>query len=432
MGFDFFLLTAVDIERTAVLERLSDVRSEDAPFFAGTITSDRGTTHNVLVAQSSESGTTRAAALTSKAIGSFRPQHVLLVGIAAGLRKNGVSLGDILVPGWIDPYEKVKKTRVAGQPRIEHREWMFPVTAGPLVSIARHINQAQEPWYNGIREPRPDNDTGVPALHVQENGVLGSGDKLIADEKAQERKYLLETHSKNALGFEMEAAGAGLVCRHEGVPFAVVKAVQDYGTARKNDLWRKYAAEAASHFVVRMMRRWEPVRLQRSSTVREEDICQKAQAEFSLKKMRGQTPSARLVDRLARNLVESWRGHGPRTIMVWSQNARIRGYLIPLLQKRIDIEVELRQQYGVPFTKKQVRALRNELINLSEEEWQEIVWDAFTDTLRDSEYLDYKLRELEADRQYYLQLKVKDGGQLLTYIDQSLRNAVATVSLAVE
>lgn len=439
MGFDFFLLTALDVEEEAALARLSDVRRKEAPFFAGTLTNDKGTRHNILVAQTSTPGTIRASTLTTKAITLFRPQWILLVGVAAGLTENEVSCGDILVPGWVDPYEKVKKTRVEGKQRIDRREPPFPVTAGPLVRIARHIEQTQEPWYEEIREPRPDNAAGVPAVHVPEYGVLGSGDKLLADEQAEERKYLLDRHDKNALGFEMEAAGAGLACREEAVPFAIVKGVQDDGTVAKTDLWRKYAAEAASVFVVRMMRRWEPLRLERLTLAQEAVICEKAQAEFSLRRMLGTAPSARSIDGLVRNLVDSWRGkgYGPKTIMAWLITARIESYLIPLLQERVQIEVELRRQYRALFTEDRIQAIREELINLADEEYQKIVYDAFDDTVRaispmGSWYLAYKVPELEAERDSGLRRTLREGGKLLAFIGQSLRNAKATVSLATE
>lgn len=235
MAYQFFILTALDVESNAIKRHLENVTPlSESPFFAGRLPVGDGNFLEILLARSRDSGTARASSLTQKALTLFKPQRVVLVGIAAGLKENGIFLGDVLIPAWIYPYEKRKRARVAGQPRVYPRDWPFQVTAGDLLDRAQQLVEADELWYQELDARRPDNkERDVPVIHTSPTSMLGSGDKILADDQAEERLYLVSTYGNDALGFEMEAAGCGQTCLQEAVPFLVVKGFKTTGPKTK-------------------------------------------------------------------------------------------------------------------------------------------------------------------------------------------------------
>ncbi len=102
----------------------------------------------------------------------------------------------------------------------------------------------------------------IPAVHSKSRSVLGSGEKVVATELAEARRWLLKEYSRQALGLEMESYGVLTACNIMDIPFLVVKASQDPATSHKDeagekDSWRTYAAQAAAAFTVALIRRFE-------------------------------------------------------------------------------------------------------------------------------------------------------------------------------
>jgi hypothetical protein len=123
--------------------------------------------------------------------------------------------------------------------------------------IAKQIAvNEKESWCEAIQESRPNNtQRAFPLIFCK--GLLGSGEKIVGDQLASERKYLIGKF-RDAIGLEMEAAGLAHACYECETNFLVVKGVQDDATERKDaegekDAWRLYAADAAAALAVKII-----------------------------------------------------------------------------------------------------------------------------------------------------------------------------------
>lgn len=255
---DFLVVTALDVEQEAVISVLRREKSrseEDYILVPGIRLGNEVAVATIAIGQA---GTNSAEAVTQEAIARLQPRGVILAGIAAGFPESGVSEGDILIPQSIVPYELAKLKPGA----IEHRGSPFQVSY-PMWRAAHFLGRdSQECWKGSMVTVRPDGKTDSPRVHSESGTVLGSGEKLVADEEAEARKWLLGTWNTLALGLEMEAFGVIWACRMSDTPLLVIKAVQDAGNASKDspegkDAWRKYSAEAAAAFAVAFIRRFE-------------------------------------------------------------------------------------------------------------------------------------------------------------------------------
>ena len=191
----FLVLTALDVETEALKQHLDNVKwIEDTPYAFGTITQKEGKEKYIVIfAQCDDTGTNQISYLVKRAVDSYKPHYILLIGIAAGFPESNVILGDVLVADSISPYDKAKvKPDV-----IEHRGTPIQITATSLLSKARMISSYEEkPWYLEMKQPRPNDDQrAYPLVHAQPGSVLGSGPKVVASLLAHERQWLIDTYS---------------------------------------------------------------------------------------------------------------------------------------------------------------------------------------------------------------------------------------------
>lgn len=114
------IITPLEEERDAVLAKLDgprqlpptqdDIRVYYAAELPVTFPDGAAATYRVVVVPLLNMGRVEAANATGDAIQRWRPRYVWLVGIAGGLAKAGVALGDVLVADQIADYELQKLT----------------------------------------------------------------------------------------------------------------------------------------------------------------------------------------------------------------------------------------------------------------------------------------------------------------------------------
>jgi nucleoside phosphorylase/cellulose biosynthesis protein BcsQ len=254
---DFVIVTALEEESDAVLDKLSGYRrlppsgQDIRTYYQAEIPVifPDGTTgiYNVIAMPLLGMGRVQAVVATTDAIRRWRPRYVLQVGIAGGVASSNVRIGDILISDQIIDYELQKITPQGAQMRWEvHR-------ADPrLLDAARNIFLAKEEWTGLINTPRPC--SGTPGLHI---GPIASGDKVIAfgDVLTRYRDVW-----PKVIGIEMEAAGVATAafqsCEHPG--FFMVRGVSDLADTNKNKddvtKWRGYACDVAASYVVALLK----------------------------------------------------------------------------------------------------------------------------------------------------------------------------------
>ena len=241
---DFAVVTALKLEREAVLKRLDEgyqsLKEDNEPltYYYGHVTiPSSGERYTVVVVMLLGMGNEEAAVATTRVIQRWQPEHVLMVGIAGGV-PGKVALGDVVVTDSIYYYEPAKLT-----PRGEERRPEDFVTSRLLYGRAKAYEASE--WKGEVDVERPGAvalESGVPEARF---GVIAAGEKVIADKKTL-RKLL----KANARIIAVAMEGGGLA----RAAFLEIRGVCVFADEHKNDNWQPYAANAAAAFTVGLLR----------------------------------------------------------------------------------------------------------------------------------------------------------------------------------
>lgn len=265
MEVDFLVVAALKDEATEIAKFLASPEPE-GEYILGKIPrwKGRGEYTVAIVNLHDGMGAHHAGPVTQDAITKLKPWAVLLTGIAAGFEdaRAKVALGDLMVPYGVVPYELAK---LVGQDKekdspaaIEHRGVAWAVSESLWRTAANVANDTEQPWLAMVKAERPEGAATPPKIHSSADSVLGCGEKVVADEEAEERKWLIATYPRQILGLEMESYAAMRSCRMLDKPFLVAKASVDKATlASKGDLWRAYACQLSAGFLVTVIARYD-------------------------------------------------------------------------------------------------------------------------------------------------------------------------------
>jgi nucleoside phosphorylase len=247
---DFGIVTALKVERDAVLKRLDAhefIRDENEPlpFYLGHISIPSSTErYTVVVCLLLDMGNDEAAVATTRLLQRWKPASVLMIGIAGGIR-NKVELGDVVVSKYGFYYEPAKLTPDGEQMRPEQ------FSADRLLFGRAYTYEATE-WRGTIEVARPGAQVEEPMPNVH-FAPIASGEKVIADSTMIPK--LLEVCPKLA-AVAMEGAGvARAAMNHTNLPrFLEIRGICDFADAEKNDDWHEYAANVAAAFTIGWLR----------------------------------------------------------------------------------------------------------------------------------------------------------------------------------
>ena len=117
-----------------------------------------------------------------------------------------------------------------------------------LDSTCDDLRCTSEQSVQRIRLKEVKDDTAVPGPVVH-FGAVASGDSVV--KSARHREQL--ANKRNAIGFEMEGAGAW-----ESMPTVVIKSVVDYADSHKSYSWQKYGAACAAACMKAFVKQWRP------------------------------------------------------------------------------------------------------------------------------------------------------------------------------
>lgn len=275
---DIAFITILREEYEAIRNRLKNPKrapstSEQPNQYAwllGEIERAEGGSYQVVLALAARAGNTSGSLATSKTIARWNPRYVLLVGIAGGLKREGLTLGDVVVSSLIRAYEYGKlKSHFEPRPDFQHK------VDGSLLRSALALNEVG--WRKGL-PVRPGRLRGVPKMLV---GPVASGDKVVDDVSASFFAAVVKAFPR-LQAVEMEGAGAAAAideAQEEGrsVGFLMIRGISDMppeanakrkqpSTARASAggteiraRWKKYAAEVAASFAVCLVAHGWPV-----------------------------------------------------------------------------------------------------------------------------------------------------------------------------
>ncbi len=239
---DFAIITAIRIERLAVLrafeidETTDRVRKDSRTYWRKRLSLNDGKFYEIVVAQSLDMANLNAAVLTNDVLHNWKPNVVVMVGIAATAKPSTKqNLGDLVIGKEIYYYEmgKVTSEGILPEPK------QIPADSTLLDRV-----QALPTSDFIVLAKRPDGTTKHPEIEV---GVIASGDRVIAD--ATERDKIAAVNRK-IMAIEMEGYGviASTSQSFEHVRCLVIRGLCDYADSTKNDGWHAYAAAVAAGY----------------------------------------------------------------------------------------------------------------------------------------------------------------------------------------
>lgn len=235
LKIDLLILTAVPVEREAVLARLKPfpsktrvlkINEKRAVYHAGLFGSTRAV---VAMCSAGSGGRDGSHAAASRAIRNFSPVAVVMLGIAFGTNPKKTAIGDVLVSDHVVPYEPQRK---GAQGDISRG---VPAKSGQTL-LSRFKSAI------GWRFVKPDGV--VSKYHI---GPLLSGEKLVDNVSFRDE---LQEIAPEALGGEMEAWGLFSAAENEGVEWIVVKGICDWADGSKEKTHQPVAAAAAVDLAV--------------------------------------------------------------------------------------------------------------------------------------------------------------------------------------
>lgn len=251
---DLAIITVVPEEYDAVRRRFSGLRLYSDPqttnlygWMHGQVRTAAGQQLHLVLSLAGKQGISAATAAAIQTVRFWRPRALLLVGIAGGIRRDGLTNGDIVVSTMVVGYEYGKLTHdYAPRP-----DMVFQVSRALLASASTLATNS------GSRVDQ-DAPSPSPTVHL---GYVASGDKLVDTTSSAYFQRVLKWAPK-ILAVEMEGAGAANAIQSLDdldmkVHFLMVRGISDFplesaeeasGQTAERDSWKIRAAESAANF----------------------------------------------------------------------------------------------------------------------------------------------------------------------------------------
>ena len=198
----------------------------------------------IIAARQDEMGMTASATLTMKLIEHFRPQYVIMPGIAAGTldeADDAQMYGDVILADMIWNYSNgkyVPKERAS-------------IVFGEVGFLPRPTVVNADPELLKYFEKAVHSVKNETHVHV---GAMASGSAVVANRLILEQQ--VRGQFSTTKGLEMEGYGVAYAAAHatEPRPKAIIaKSVCDFADSRKSDVYQKFAAYTSCEFVQLMI-----------------------------------------------------------------------------------------------------------------------------------------------------------------------------------
>jgi nucleoside phosphorylase len=244
------VITALPIERVAVLEHLREVAEEPpvgGSIYRRGVFDERSEPWDVVVAEIG-AGNVGAAAEAERVISRYSPQVALFVGVAGAVKD--LKHGDVVASTKVYGYESGKddqggfKTRPAVQ-----------LTTYALEQRARY--EAGEPdWRMRIRRGGEAAHAVTPDARV---APIAAGEKVVASNRSRTYTFIRE-HYGDAVAVEMEGHGflLGVHMNHptQGIVVRGISDLVDDKDAANDETWQPIAARHAAAFAFHILAKY--------------------------------------------------------------------------------------------------------------------------------------------------------------------------------
>lgn len=246
------LIVATKTEEEAVRNMYSwdsATFSDDAQTYYTALIEKDGNRRKIVYARQEEMGMTVAVALTMKLIEHFRPQFVMMVGIAAGIARSDIAeqiYGDVVVADMIWNYTSGK---FVSPDRTDIRFGNVGFISRPAVvktdgALLEYVRKAAA---------SPENQCHV---HI---GSMATGSAVVTNREIVNKQ--IHTMFRETIGLDMEAYGVVYAAQNATAPrpkALVIKSVCDYANNEKSDQYQKFAAYTSCEFAKLLLEKFLP------------------------------------------------------------------------------------------------------------------------------------------------------------------------------
>ncbi|PRX96599.1 5'-methylthioadenosine/S-adenosylhomocysteine nucleosidase [Allonocardiopsis opalescens] len=212
------LLTPLELEYRAMRAFVTEL--EEYPHSRGTLFEVgriSGVPWRVALAATGE-GNRPAAVLAERAIDTFDPVAVLVVGIAGGL-KSDIRLGDVVVSSWVYAYGGGKEDQAGFH--ASPRAWP---SAHRLTEAARAVSRNDD-W------AASQAGSAAPAVHFK---PIAAGE-IVLNSRVTPLAQQLNTFYRDAVAIEMESAGvADAAHLNDDLPLLTIRGISDLADGEKH------------------------------------------------------------------------------------------------------------------------------------------------------------------------------------------------------
>jgi nucleoside phosphorylase len=245
------VITALPVERIAVLEHLRDV-VEEAPvrgsIYRRGIFDDRSDPWDVIVAEIG-AGNEGAAAEAERVLAHYTPEVAVFVGVAGAIKD--LSHGDVVASTKVYNYG-------AGKDRDDHFETRPDTELPGYALLARARHEAGEPhWWDRIR--RSGHQSAPTKLPDAAVGPIAAGPKVLASTRTATFEFIRK-HYGDAVAVEMEGHGFLLGVRmNHPILGVVIRGISDrIGDKNPDDdlNWQPIAARHAAAFAFQVLAKY--------------------------------------------------------------------------------------------------------------------------------------------------------------------------------
>ncbi len=260
--YDVAIVNALESENIHVRRALGDEGWEEhrvpadksTLYFVKKLELENGKTIRIVTCYALQMASTASAALTTKLIVNFRPRYVFMTGIAAGVNRHEVNLGDIMVATkvWDGASGKIKTDE-------EGNDIFYPdfheLPLNPDIESLVSSLASKRDLLNKIEESYTNNNS-KPQYRLQvRKGPIASVPAVLSSEEEIKK---LTVHVRKIIGIEMEGYGVFYAANNSAHPrpeyVCLIKSVSDYADPKKSDNYQDYCMYTSAMFAAHIIK----------------------------------------------------------------------------------------------------------------------------------------------------------------------------------
>ncbi|MFB5400603.1 phosphorylase family protein [Enterococcus faecalis] len=257
--YDVCIITAVDVELNQTYRLWSDWKNvehqgDSTRYSTTTFIDKNGKERRMLLAQQSEMGMSASTYLSTKLIYQFKPNYLIMVGIAAGT-KDDYGFGDIIVPDTIWNYSSGKFLN-----ENERGLKLLPDSKSLHLDARLRDTIYQTNFSEELFRIKKNFSGNTPSTELKiAKGPMACGAAVVSDFEIVKDWVL--AHSRKNVGLDMESYGVFYAATNSYVSDTLpicIKSISDFADKQKGDDYQNYSAYTSACFAKMLMESYLP------------------------------------------------------------------------------------------------------------------------------------------------------------------------------